>query len=85
MKRTIFYLGDAHQTGYEIIDGMHTQQIDVNAPIPPGWSESRTPPEKDVTEMDKQELDAHARTLGIDLDRRKSLRNMLADLERARK
>jgi hypothetical protein len=43
----------------------------------PADQSKRTP-----AEMDKQELEAYGRTLGIELDRRKSKANMLKDLER---
>lgn len=39
----------------------------------------------DVSQMTKKELEIYARTFGIELDRRKGLRKMLADFEEALK
>ena len=95
-KRTVYYHGDKHQTGYDIIGGRHSQRLDADAPIPEGWSEADTAPvpepevaaetsPPDLDAMSRDELADYAKTAGVSLDRRKSKANMLWDFKRARR
>jgi hypothetical protein len=60
--------------------------FDEGQEIPAGWVD--TPDKfgqeaKSINEMSKEELEIHARTFGVELDRRKSKLNMLKDFEDA--
>ena len=93
-KRTVYYHGDKHQTGYDVKWGLPTQRIDVDAPIPEGWSWADTSPvpepevaaetsPPDLYAMSRDELADYAKTVGVSLDRRKSTANMVRDFKRA--
>lgn len=56
-------------------------EIDINVEI----AKKSKPKGKTIDEMDKEELEIYARSFGVELDRRKSKVNMLADFEDAMK
>lgn len=64
-----------------IYQGEDARVID-EGPIPEGWGEEPGADVDSVENMNKEELEIHARQFGIELDRRKSRKNMLKDFER---